>query len=196
MTSPIKLNLKVYQGSTFIQVLRWESSRKSYAVIDDINNSAPVVITAPGHDVPLGWRAKVTNLQGMPELVSLGYQIVTDITPDTVIFNHVNSLAFKPYVQGGILEYNTPVPLDDLVARMQIRDRVKSSAIIYELNTENGGVEFDTTNYTITLFIPDEVTADFNFTTAVYNLEFENVVSGVTTPFAKGTITLEKEVTR
>jgi hypothetical protein len=196
MTSPIKLNLKMYQGSTFTQVLRWESSRKVYIPITHIAKSAPVVITAPAHGVPIGWRARVTNIQGMPELVNLDYQIVTDATLDTVTFNQVNSLAFKPYVQDGVLEYNTPVPIDNLVARMQLRDKINSPVVLYELNTENGGIKFDTSNYTISLYIPDSGTAEFKFTTAVYNLEFENTVTGATTPFAKGTITLEKEVTR
>ena len=32
MTSPVKLNFKVYQGSTFKEVLRWESSTKVTAL--------------------------------------------------------------------------------------------------------------------------------------------------------------------
>jgi hypothetical protein len=196
MASPIKLHLKVYQGSTFIQVLRWESATRVYIPIIDITKAAPVVITAPNHQIPLGWRARVTNIEGMPELVNLGYQIATDITPDSVSFNQVNSLSFKPYVGNGVLEYNAPVPLENLVARMQLRDRVSSPTVLYELTTENGGVRFDTENKTITLYIPDDVTAQFKFTSAVYNLEFENTISGETTPFAKGVVSLEKEVSR
>lgn len=79
---------------------------------------------------------------------------------------------------------------------MQIRDKVTSTAFIHEMTTENGGVLFDNTLKTITLFIDDSVTAGFNFTSAVYLLEFENLNTGETMPFAKGSVSLEREVTR
>jgi hypothetical protein len=196
MQSPIKLNLKIYQGSTFTQVLRWESGTKIYVPIINITKSAPVSIIAPNHNIPLGWRARVTNIEGMPELVALGYQVVTEILFDTIEFNLVNSLSFKPYISGGVLEYNQPVPLDNLVARMQIREKVSSPVVLHELTTENDGIKFDTVNKTITIYIPDDATKQFKFTSGVYNLEFENTVTGDTITFSKGTITLEKEVSR
>lgn len=62
MPSPIKLNLKVYQGATFREPLRWESSTKVYKPISGITKSAPIVINAVGHGIPVGWRTKVTNV--------------------------------------------------------------------------------------------------------------------------------------
>lgn len=196
MAAPIKLNLKIYQGSTFKQVLRWESSTKVYVPITNITKSAPIVITAPAHGIPVGWRAKTTNVGGMKEVNLLDYNIVTSTTTDTVTFNQVNSLAFTTYTSGGVLEYNQPVSINSLKARMQIRDKVTSTAFIHEMTTENGGVLFDNTLKTITLFIDDSVTAGFNFTSAVYLLEFENLNTGETMPFAKGSVSLEREVTR
>lgn len=196
MAAPIKLNLKIYQGSTFKQVLRWESSTKVYVPITNITKSAPIVITAPAHGIPVGWRAKTTNVGGMKEVNLLDYNIVTSTTTDTVTFNQVNSLAFTTYTNGGVLEYNQPVSINSLKARMQIRDKVTSTAFIHEMTTENGGVLFNNTLKTITLFIDDSVTAGFNFTSAVYLLEFENLNTGETMPFAKGSVSLEREVTR
>ena len=92
MAAPIKLNLKIYQGSTFKQVLRWESATKVYVPITSIAKSAPMVVTAAGHSIPLGWRARVSNAGGMKEANLLDYQIVTSTTSDTVTFNQVNSL--------------------------------------------------------------------------------------------------------
>lgn len=192
--APIKLNLKIYQGSTFKQVLRWESSTKVYVPITNITKSAPVVITAPGHNIPLGWRARVTNAGGMKEINSTDYSVVTSTTSDTVTFNQVNSLAYTAYTSGGVLEYNTPVDLANYTARMQIREKLTSSTVIHSLTTENGGIAFDNTLKTITLFISDTNTALFNFTSAVYGLEL--IHSGEVTPFATGTITLQREVTR
>jgi hypothetical protein len=195
MAAPIKLNLKIYQGSTFKQILRWESSTKVYVPITNIAKSAPIVITTPAHGIPVGWRAKVTNAGGMKEVNLLDYNIVTSITEDTVTFNQVNSLAFTAYTSGGVLEYNQPASIFGLTARMQIREKLTSDTVIHELSTDNGGIVFDNTYKTITLNIPDEITAGFGFTSAVYTLEF-TTGAGETSTFAKGSISLEKEVTR
>jgi hypothetical protein len=196
MAAPIKLNLKVYQGSTFKQVLRWESSTKVYVPITNISRSAPVVITAPNHQIPLGWRARITNAGGIKEINQLDYQIATETTQDTVVFNQVNSLAYTAYTSGGILEYNKPVQLSNLTARMQIREKLNSPTVIHELTTQNSGIVFDNTLKTITLTISDSATTQFNFTSAVYLLEFVNTASGEVYPFARGSVSLEREVTR
>jgi len=195
MAAPIKLNLKIYQGSTFKQMLRWESSTKVYVPITNISKSAPIVITAPNHLIPVGWRAKITNAGGMKEANSLDYQIATSTTQDTVTFNQVNSLAFSAYTSGGVLEYNQPAPIAGLTARMQIREKLNSPTVIHELTTANGGIVFDNSYKTITINISDSVTSAFTFNSAVYTLEFEDL-NGETSTFAKGSIALEKEVTR
>lgn len=194
MAAPIKLNLKIYQGSTFRQVLRWESSTKVYAPITNISKSAPVVITAPNHGIPLGWRARVTNAGGMKEINSTEYSTVTSTTTDTVTFNQVNSLAYTTYTSGGVLEYNTPTDLANYTARMQLREKLTSDTVIYTLTTENGGVVFDNALKTITLYIPDSITTGFDFSSAVYGLEL--IHNAEVIPFAGGTITLQREVTR
>ncbi len=194
MAAPIKLNLKIYQGSTFRQVLRWESATKVYVPITNISKSAPVVITAPNHQIPLGWRARVTGAGGMKEINSTEYSTVTSKTADTVTFNQINSLGFTAYTTGGVLEYNTPVDLANYTARMQIREKLTSDTVVHTLTTENGGIVFDNTLKTITLLIPDEITATFDFTSAVYGLEL--LTGNDVIPFAGGTIALQREVTR
>ena len=194
MAAPIKLNLKLYQGSTFKQVLRWESSTRVYVPITNISKSAPVVITAPNHQIPLGWRARVTNAGGMKEINSTEYSVVTDKTSDTVTFNQVNSLGYTAYTTSGVLEYNTPVDLANYTARMQIREKLTSDTVLHTLTTENGGITFDNTLKTITLSIPASVTTEFEFLSAVYGLEL--IHSSGIIPFATGNISLQREVTR
>ncbi len=194
MTSPVKLNLKIYQGSTFRQVLRWESSTKVYVPITNITKSAPVVITAANHAAPLGWRVKVVGAGGMKEINQLDYQIVTDKTTDTVTLNQINSLGFSTYTSGGVLEYNQPVSLSGYTARMQIREKLDSTTALHSLTTENGGILLDTTLQTITLLIPDETTQTFTFKAAVYDLEM--ISGGEVTQLATGSVSLIKEVTR
>jgi hypothetical protein len=195
MAAPIKLNLKIYQGSTFKQVLRWESSTKVYVPITNITRSAPVVVTASSHNLPVGWRARVVNAGGMKEINQLDYQIATQTTTDTVTFNQVNSLGFTAYTSGGVLEYNQPAPLLGFTARMQLREKLTSATVLHELTTQNGGIVFDNQYKTITLTIPDSVTAGFTFLSGVYNLEFEDA-NGETSTFAKGSVSIEREVTR
>ena len=194
MTQPSKLNLKIYQGSTFTQVLRWESATKVYVPITNISKSAPLVITAPNHGVPLGWRARVVNAGGMKELNLLDYMLVTSVTQDTVTFNQVNSLGFTAYTSGGVLEYNQPVPISGYTGRMQIREKVTSTTVLLELTTANGGVTFDSALKTITITIPASTTETLTFKSGVYSLE---LVSGaLVVPFLTGSVTLETEVTR
>lgn len=196
MTTPAKINFKIYQGSTFSEVLRWESSLKSYKTITGIAQAAPVVITSAAHGIPPNWRVRVTNVLGMTDINSTeNYQIVTQTTTDTVTINSINSLNYRAYISGGILEFNQPVDLTGFTARMQIRSDIDSTAVIAELTTANSGIVIDNTQKTITLLISATNTTLFSFTTAVYDLELVSSGDQVT-PFCGGIITLVKEVTR
>lgn len=191
-----KINLKVYQGSTFREVLRWESANKGYAPITGINKSAPIVITTVGHSIPVGWRVKVTNVLGMKEINSTDtYHKVTAVTADTITINAINALAYTDYISGGVVEYNEPVDLTGFTARMQVRTKLEDTTILHELTTENSGIVIDNILKTITLKITAAETTLFTFTTAVYSLELISS-GGEVSPFAGGTISVIKEVTR
>lgn len=194
--APSKINYKCYQGSTFSEVLRWESSKRIYKNITGISNAAPCVITSTGHGVPDGWRVKVTNVTGMTEINSAElYNIATVLTSDTVELNAINSVGYKTYISGGILEYNEPIDLTGYTARMQLRSKIDDVLPIFEMTTQDGGIVIDEANYKITLNISAIDTALFTFSTAVYSLELVSLTD-VVTPFINGTITLVKEVTR
>lgn len=197
MSAPIKLNFKIYQGSTFREIFRWESSTKVYVPITNISNTAPVVITTgEEHNIPDGWRARVTGVAGMKEIncIEDQYYLVTSTTDTTVTINDINATKYSNYTSGGTLEFNMPVPLDGYSARMQLRAKVNSDDIIDSLTTENGKLIIDTELSTITIEIPASITEDYNFNVAFYSLE---LVSGLeVVPFINGTITLVKEVTR
>lgn len=192
--APTKINFKIYQGSTFKEVLRWESAVKGYAPITGITKAAPVVITSAGHTIPVGWRVKVSNVLGMKEINSTDYYTVTDKTASSVTINAVNSLAYTDYLSGGVLEYNIPTSLATVTARMQIRTKISDTVPLEELTTENGKIIVDDTNKTITLLLSDTVTSAYTFSSAVYSIEL--LVSGEVIPFIYGNITLEKEITR
>ncbi len=196
MATPTKVNFKIYQGSTFKEVLRWESSTKAYAPITGITKAAPMVVTAAAHGIPAGWRVKITNVAGMTDINSAdNYHTATTVATNTLTFNDINSLGYKDYVSGGVLEYNTPVDLTGFTARMQIRAKLEDTVVIHELTTENAGIVLDNVAKTIELYISATNTALFTFNTAVYSLELVSS-GGIVTPFFNGTISLVREVTR
>lgn len=196
MAAPSKVNFKIYQGSTFSEVLRWESSTKVYKPITGITQAAPMVITSTAHGVPIGWRFKVTNVTGMKEINSTeNYHVATEVSADSITVNAVNSLGYTAYTSGGVVEYNKPIDLTGYTARMQIREKIDSDIVIHELTTENGGIILNNTDKTITLYISATNTALFNFTSVVYGLELASSLA-VVESLATGSISLIKEVTR
>jgi hypothetical protein len=196
VSTPAKINFKLYQGSTFSEVLRWEGSEKIYKNITAITKAAPVVVTATAHGVPVEWRVKFTNIAGMTELNNSDiYHQVTETTTDTITINSINSVGYKAYTSGGIIEYNKPIDLTGFTARMQIRPKLDSATIIESLTTENNLITLDNVKKTVTILIPATTTQNYTFSTAVYSLELVSS-GGYVTPLASGTITLVKEVTR
>ena len=196
MTTPARINFTIYQGATFNEELRWESSYKTYVPITDITKSAPIVVTAPAHGVPLNWRVKFTNILGMTDLNSTeDYHQVSSLTTNTITINDINSLGFKSYTSGGILEYNTPIDMTGYTGRMQIRETIDSTDIIQELSTSNNQIVINNTNKTITLNIPAATTSGFNFTTAVYGLNLTSA-GGQVIPFCTGILSLTREAIR
>jgi len=198
MQQPAKLNYKVYQGSTFQEIYRWESQTKVYSPIQSISKTAPCVITTTTNsNIPLGWRFRVTGVQGMKEINTSSdvFYVATGISGTQVTVNEINSAGYTTYTSGGILEYNQPVDLSIYSARMQIRETVDSSTVIHEATSANNQIVLDNTNKTITITIPAGVTQAFTFETAVYSVElFE--LTGRVIPFLVGGLSLVKEITR
>lgn len=195
MTAPARLNFKLYQGSTFNEVFRWEGPTKTYKTITGMTQAAPLVITSTAHGLPAGWRFKVTNVVGMTDMNSTSeYRIATLTDTNTITVNDVNAAGFKAYVSGGIIEYNTPKSLVGVTAKMQLRTSLASTDIIDEYSTTNGKIIIDDTAKTITINVDATTTAGYTFGSAVYSLE---ITAGPTViQLASGTITLVKEVTR
>lgn len=192
--APTKKNFKIYQGSTFLEVLRWESTTKVYTPITSITKSAPMVVTAVAHGMVAGWRGRVSNVVGMKEINSDEYIQATAVTNDTLTFNSINAVGYSTYTSGGILEYNQPVSLVGYTARMQIREKVTSTVIILELTTANGMLVINDSTKFISINLAATDTQALSFKTAVYSLE---LVSGATvTPFIYGSLTLDTEITR
>jgi hypothetical protein len=197
---PGRVNYKIYQGTTFKQVYRWETNTKYYANIQSITKSGPCIITTSApHSIPPGWRVRVTNVGGMKEINVTSddqYYVVNDATSNTLTINQINSSGFTNYTSGGTVEYNAPYPLQYYSAVMQIRPTATSDTIILSRNSSaGGGIVIDPVTSTITVTITATQTALFDFTVAVYGIELTDT-SGNVTPFLTGNITLVKDVIR
>ena len=192
MTAPAKINYKFYQGSTVYEILRWESTEIVYKPITSITKAAPVVITAPNHGLPEDWRVKVTSVLGMTDINDTStYHRVNSVTTDTVTIRDINSLNFKTYTGGGVLEYNKPIGLSGYTGVMRIKAKITDTDVLYEANVANGGIIIDTVNSAIYINLPSSVTSNFTFSTAVYSLILTSN-NGNVIPFTSGSISLIK----
>lgn len=196
MATPTKSKLTIYQGSTFSEVLRWESTKRVYKTITGITQAAPAVVTSTTHGVPDGWRVKLTNVGGMKEINDTStYRKATVLTANTIELNDINAVGFTAYTTGGILEYFQPVDLIGYTARMQIRAKLESTSTLLELTTENSGIAIDNVAKTITLTITAVASAALTWTSGTYSLELIGP-SGVVTTLLNGDVVVKKEVTR
>lgn len=194
MAGPTKINLKIYQGSTFRETVRWESSTKVYVPITNITKSAPMVVTAVNPTIPSGWRVKIAGVGGMKEVNSDNWLIASEVGGNSVTFNSINALNYTTYTSGGVLEYNQPMDLSGYTARMQIREKLTSTTALEDLTTSNGKILLNNTNKTISLILGATTTEAYTWKSGVYSLEMEK--DGVVTPLIYGNVSLEREVTR
>lgn len=195
MTTPIKLDLSIYQGATFSKVLRYETSKKLYINITSISKSAPIVITAPNHGIPEGWRFKISGVKGMIEANSLDWSPAANVTSNTLVINNINATEFSTYTSGGLIEYYEPVNLQGATGRLQIRNTINNPTVLYSMTTENGGIVINNTDKTIEFLISSGTTQTFNFSKAVYSFELI-LNTGDVIPLLNGNVILEREVTR
>lgn len=196
MGAPAKMNLTIYQGSTFSEILRWEGSKKVYKNITGITQAAPIVITSAAHGIPDGWRVKITNVGGMKEVNSTElYRKATLLSSSTIELNELNGVGFTAYTTGGILEYNEAIDLTGYTARMQVRTKLETATTLLELTTENSGIVLDNTKKTISINISATDTAALTWLTGVYSLELISS-TGIVTTLINGNVSVKKEVTR
>ena len=88
-----------------------------------------------------------------------------------------------------------PVDLTGYTARMQVREKVTSTAVIVNLTTENGGIALGGDNGTILLTIDHEDTSLLKPKKYVYDLEIISI-SDIVTRLLEGEFCVTPEVTR
>lgn len=194
-------DLIITKGDTFSLVLRWESLPFIYTDITAINQDGPVMITAPGHTVPDGWRVAILAAKGMVEINSKNmppraadFHKATYVSGTQITLNDTSSSDFTPYTSGGDLVYYTPVSLAAATGSMQIRSSPKDTGAPLLSLLSPADIVFDNVAKTITITISATVTAAFTFSGGVY--DFEVSIGGVVTKLIRGSVIVSDEVTK
>lgn len=176
MAIPVNLDLTILQGDTFSFPVKWETEPIVYKAITAITQAAPVVITAPSHGVPNGWRVAVTVVSGMTDInaehtppATSDYQLATVLTGDTISLNKVNSADYGAYTSGGYVQYYTPVDPSGYSAAMTIRDSIGGTEL-FTLSTDLSTITLDSSIMAFVLFIAPADTTSFTWATGVYDL--------------------------
>jgi hypothetical protein len=198
--TPARINLRIYQGSTFKETFRWESQTKAYVPISNISKAAPCVITTSNtHNIPTGWRFRVTDVVGMNQINQTSedqFYLANSVTSNTITINALNSSNFNTYTSGGTISYNVPVGLANFTGLFQMRENINSTTVLKQLTSApNQGIVIDNTNKIITITISAADTTTFDFSSAVYGLELTSG-TGEVFPLITGTISLVKEIVR
>lgn len=204
-------DLTIQQGKTFSLVLRWETlpiERKPITGIS-LTSGAPR-LSLSGNGPPNGWRAYVTMVKGMTQLnaennppSARDYNICTSIDANTVEFNEVtpvddNGREWPAWIEGGFLNWNTPVDLTGYTARMKIKDKIGGTVLASTEVADSPknilAITINNATKTITLTIAATDTDDLTWKGGVYDLEMVSA-TGVVTTILSGKVTVTKEVT-
>ena len=196
-----KLDLTIEKGKTFKLEMRWEVEPIVYKDITEITCAAPVRVKAVGHGLPDGWNAAITNVKGPTELNAEAnnvqesdYHACTKVDVDTITINSINAAGFKPYVSGGVLQYNTPGDLSGCTVRMSVRAKLGAVEELLRLDTSNSRITLDNVKKVISLEISATISAALTFKKGVYDAEIQDP-SGVVTKLLYGDVTVAGEVT-
>lgn len=190
----LRRNFKIYQGSTFRDIIRLESSNKVAKAITGITKGGVTTIEAASHGIVPGWRFKISGVLGMREINTNNFLFSGEVTENTIVIPDLDSSNYSNYTSGGFLKYNLPEDLSGASARMQLRASRASETILAELTTENDLIKIDAIGGVISIEIPSDITQTFTFRKAVYSLEV--LIEGIVTTVLIGSFRVEPEITR
>lgn len=193
MDCVINKDFCVSAGATFHPTVRWGTDELSAVPITAISQTAPAVITAPGHGVPPGWPVAVVSAHGMSQINATRYppqgadwHRATIVSADQVAFNDVNSADFSAYASGGFLVFSTPMALDGMTLGMSVYDNPNHTGTPLVTLAQGVGIFVDPHDLTI---IPELQTAGLAWNLGYYVLDATDS-GGVVTRLLTGTITI------
>ena len=196
--------LCIRRGSTVALPLRLHSDRWRWITITGVSNSAPVQITAPGHQIPHQWLGAIYNVVGPSELNAS--RDVAKIRPadmvrfdvvdgDTLAINTINSAAMPAYVSGGQIAVPEPLDLSLYVsARMQVNAPDGTQLAFF--STADGTLDIDIASRAIWLRLTPAQSAAITWDSGLYDIELVTASGDVKNPVSPdSTITVIREQT-
>jgi hypothetical protein len=198
-----KLKLSVRKGASADIPLRLETGTLSFAAISAMEKSAPLRVTAPGHNIPDGWYVAIVDAKGMTELNAVDsnsirdneFHRVTWIDADTVDFDGISSANFKTYTSGGYLAFYAPMGLASYTsARMDVKTRVGGDVIL-ALNTTDGTLEIEETTSTVWIRLDDDALDGLTARDYVFDIELAHATAVDAICSAESVLTVLPEVT-
>lgn len=178
MGYPLTANIRVARGAMYGDVRRWGSLPYVYKPITGASNSAPLVLTVEGHEMPDGWPFVIEDVKGMLRInarknppADADYVRATVNDANHVAVNSINSLDFSPYESGGVIRYATPVDLSQYTDARCVIHATDDPDTVFVTLTLGDGIEFDNANKKITLTISSARTAAITDDCAEYHFD-------------------------
>jgi hypothetical protein len=191
--TPARLDLRINQGATLRKPLLMMQPAYQYKPITAIQQTAPLLITAPTHGLVGEWPIWIEGVSGWGELsrdkTRQAFHLAKVIDADTLELNNLNGAGRT--ASGGMIVYQAPVDLAGCAARMSIRDTAGN--LLLELNTENGRLVIAAPGRLIITLTAAETTA-ITWQKGRYDLEL-TMSNGDVTRWAEGEVVVSREVT-
>ena len=196
------VDLAIRRGATFTLAARWEGETWLYAAITGITQTAPVQITSAPHSIPDGWRVAVVDAKGMTQLNAANnppkdkdMRRAAVVSSTVLEFNDTSAAAFSKHTPNtGYIAWLAPRSLAGVIARMQIRERVKGPIVLSLTSAPNGGLSLDDTLKVVEITLTAEQTEIIAQSAGVYDLELVSA-GGVVTDLLEGAVTFGPETT-
>lgn len=137
---PARLDLPIVPGATNRKPLWLLQPEFAYRPITEIQKTAPLRLTVPGHGLPAEWPVWFEGVAGWSALnrdkLREMFRMAAPVDTDTIELNELNGTGQK--AAGGMLVYRQPVDLAGVTGRLVI---TAADAEVLDLTTENGGLE-------------------------------------------------------
>lgn len=191
-----RIDITIEQGTTFAKTINWYGGGKVVEEIASVTVGCPTTVTVTSHGLPSGTTTPVsiTDVKGARSLnvkeVLATYVDANTFTVDVHTSNEV-------YVAGtGCLTYFAPKDLTSWTAAMDIRENIEDTETLVSLTSSPAaGLVLTAATGAIAITITSAVTADLDFSDAVYDLELTDS-GGAVTRLVEGGVSFVKEVTR
>lgn len=166
---PARLDLPVVPGATNRKPLWLLQPEFVYKPIEKLEQSAPLRMRVPGHDLPADWPCWFEGVSGWSELNSdklrQAPRIARVIDEDTVELNELNGRGTR--ASGGDLVYQLPVDLAGCTGRLLMT----SGATTLELTTANGGLVIEGPGQVLIVITPAQSEALLNWRGGTYTFD-------------------------